>query len=143
MDNEKNQQGSCLCGAVQVMADVTTGNMGVCHCSICRKWGGGPLFATDCGGGVEFSGEENIGVYSSSEWAERGFCKSCGTHLFYRLKQGAHYVIPVGLFDAGVEWRFSEQIFIDEKPRYYRFADKTRELTGEAVFAEYAQNGCD
>ena len=23
----------------------------------------------------------------SSAWAERGFCKNCGSHLFYRLKE--------------------------------------------------------
>ena len=41
---------------------------------------------TDCGTDVIFEDESAIGVFESSEWAERGFCKSCGTALFYRLR---------------------------------------------------------
>ena len=33
-----------------------------------------------------FNGEENIERYSSSAWAERGFCKRCGSSLLYRFE---------------------------------------------------------
>ncbi|NIT13149.1 MAG: GFA family protein, partial [Candidatus Dadabacteria bacterium] len=52
---------------------------------MCRKWCGGPLMAVNCGTDVTFEGEDNITVYDSSSWAERGFCSGCGSHLFYRL----------------------------------------------------------
>ncbi|MEQ9448085.1 MAG: GFA family protein, partial [Rhodospirillaceae bacterium] len=76
----------------------TEGGFGACHCGTCRKWGGGPLLAVDCGEHVTIDGEENVSIYQSSDWAERGFCGKCGTHLFYRLTQQPFYVIPVGLF---------------------------------------------
>ncbi|MGO2993187.1 MAG: GFA family protein, partial [Halomonadaceae bacterium] len=99
--------------------------------------GGGPLFAAEPIGDVSFMGNEHIAIFSSSEWAERGFCKQCGTHLFYRLKQEEHYAIPVGLLD-GSDWDFTEQIFIDQKPEFYTFANDTRMLTEEEVFAQHA-----
>jgi len=66
--------------------------VGACYCGMCRRWGGGPLLAVDCGTSVRLTGEEHVGVFASSKWAERGFCKQCGSHLFYRLKQNGQYI---------------------------------------------------
>ena len=131
-------RGSCLCGATRIIARSVSKNVGACHCSMCRKWGGGPLMAVDCGTDVAFEGEENISVYNSSEWAERGFCNKCGSHLFYRLKESKQYVIPVGLFDDDELFVFDHQVFIDEKPTFYSFANATIDMTGAEVFARYA-----
>ena len=131
-------EGSCLCGAVSVSTTSTNQEVGACHCSMCRKWGGSSLLAIECGSDVSFTGEENIGVYQSSEWAERGFCNKCGSHLFYRLKQNNQYYIPVGIFDNSEGLVFDHQIFIEEKPEYYSFANKTKNMTGEEVFAMFA-----
>ncbi len=131
-------KGRCLCGQVKVSAPGMSTGVAACHCSMCRRWSGGPLLAVECGTEVSFEGEEHIGVYDSSAWAERGFCRNCGTHLFYRLKDGKQYIMPVGLFDDAEGLVLEAQIFIDEKPAYYRFADKTHDMTGAEVFAKYA-----
>ena len=130
-------KGSCLCGAVNVSTTSTNNKVGACHCSMCRKWGGGALLVIECGSDVSFEGEENIGIYQSSEWAERGFCKKCGSHLFYKFKQKNQYYIPVGIFDNDEGLVFDHQVFIDEKPEYYSFANKTKNMTGEEVFAQF------
>ncbi|MFQ3789325.1 GFA family protein [Halomonas sp. A29] len=137
MNDGMNARGSCLCGAVKVAVAVSKQNVGACHCDMCRTWGGGPLLALESVSDVEIEGEENITVYTSSEWAERGFCRRCGTHLFYRLKTGKHYAIPVGLVDGGEAWSFDSQIFIDQKPAFYRFANETSNMTGQEVFDAY------
>ena len=129
--------GSCLCGAIRITAKNISRNVGACHCGMCRKWGGGPLMAIDCGTGVILQGEENISVYNSSEWAERGFCKKCGSHLFYRLKESQQYIIPAGLFDNEDMFVFDHQVFIDYKPSYYNFENKTSDMTEAEVFAKY------
>lgn len=127
----------CLCGAVSVAVNNTVQSVGACHCSMCRKWGGGPLLAIDCGTDVVLTPIAGVTVYESSEWAERGFCANCGTHLFYRLKQSQQYIMPVGLFNIeGLV--FDHQIFIDEKPEYYRFANETKDMTGAEVFAAFS-----
>ena len=78
---------------------------------------------------------DNVGYYDSSEWAERVFCRQCGTHLFYNLKDGHARYVPVGLFAQQQDMVLSHQIFIDSKPHYYHFAEQTTNMTGEEVFA--------
>jgi hypothetical protein len=131
-------KGHCLCGAVHISASTMSNKVGACHCSMCRRWTGGPLLAVDCGSDVSFDGKENIEVFDSSQWAERGFCRKCGSHLFYRLKQNNQYIMPIGIFDNCEKAVFDHQIFIDEKPDYYDFANETHNMTGEEVFAQYA-----
>ena len=129
-----NVQGSCLCGSVNLSTQIKR-EVSACHCNICRKWGGAALLGVECESDVSFSGEKNIGVYQSSPWAERGFCKKCGTHLFYRLKEKQHYYIPVGVFDNAKDLVFTYQAFIEQKPEYYSFINQTRNITGEELFA--------
>ena len=130
--------GACLCGAVHFTAKTISTKVGACHCSMCRKWGGGPLMAVDCGTDVTITGEQSVTVYNSSAWAERGFCNKCGSHLFYRIKENKQYMIPVGLFENGSAFVFDHQVFIDDKPAFYNFANETYNMTGEEVFAKYA-----
>jgi len=130
--------GNCLCGATRIIAKNMNKSVGACHCSMCRKWGGGPLMTVDCGTDVSFEGEENISVFNSSEWAERGFCNKCGSHLFYRLKESNQHMMPVGLFNNNKMFIFDHQVFIDEKPSFYCFSNETNDMTGAEMFAKYA-----
>jgi hypothetical protein len=129
--------GRCLCGAVTFTAQNINNNVTACHCGMCRRWGG-PLLAVSCGTEIAFEGQENITVYNSSDWAERGFCKKCGSHLFYRLKEINEYEISAGLFDNQAIFNFDLQVFIDRKPAFYSFANKTKEMTEAEVFEKYA-----
>lgn len=130
--------GSCLCGAVTITAKAASNNVGACHCSMCRTWTGGPLMAIDCQDQVEITGDDNVSIFNSSEWAERGFCSQCGTHLFYRLKPNNQYIIPAGLLDDQGNRHFDHQIFIEEKPDYYTFANDTKNMTGQEVFEQFS-----
>jgi len=138
MSQEIVKHASCLCGEVRIKANHVSRHVTACHCHMCRKWGGGPFMEVDCGTEVSFEGEQSISVFDSSEWAERGFCKQCGSHLFYRLKDTKQHMIPVGLFDDANNFSFDHQVFIDKKPAYYRFANKTKDMTEAEVFAMYA-----
>ena len=132
-----SRSGRCLCGDVHITAAEAPHVVGACHCGSCRRWGGGPFMELPCGTNVTFTGEESISVYPSSEWAERGFCKRCGTHLFYRLKATGQHMVPVGLFDDAEGLSFEQQVFVDERPHYYEFANQTEDMTGKEVFEKY------
>jgi hypothetical protein len=136
MTDETNAQGRCLCGSVQVTAKSIHKNVGACHCKMCRTWGGGAFMAVECGTDVSFEGDEHISVFDSSKWADRGFCNQCGTHLFYRIKEGQQYMMPAGLF-TDTSFNFDHQVFIDEKPGYYAFENETEDMTGAEIFAKY------
>lgn len=94
------------------------------------------MFAVHCGGNVQFSGATPK-AYRSSDWAERGFCADCGTHLFYRLLPTGDYIVPAGLFQDR-DFELTSQIFIDEKPAFYALANQTPMLTGQQVFEQFA-----
>lgn len=95
------------------------------------------MLAIDAGSDVKIEGGENVAVYASSDWAERGFCAQCGSHLFYRLKQNGQYIVPVGLFNEVDDLVFDHQIFVEQKPQYYCFSNQTQMMTGEEVFAQF------
>ncbi len=79
-------ESTCLCGSVKIKIKNIRPKVLVCHCDMCRKWSGGPALALQCGTEVGMEGMENVHIFDSSAWAERGFCANCGTHLFYRIK---------------------------------------------------------
>lgn len=137
MNRVNKATGQCLCKKVTIIATDFIPHAEACHCTMCQKWSGSSLLAVDCGLKVTFEGESNISVFDSSEWAQRGFCRHCGTHLFYRIKQEQRYIVPVGLFDSETKFDFTTQIFIEQKPEYYSFANQTKNMTGEEVFAAF------
>ena len=131
-------KGSCLCGKIRFTAQHMSQKVGACHCSSCRKWGGGPFMEVNCGADVLFEGEEHITVYDSSTWAERGFCSLCGSHLFYRLKKSRQHMMSIGLFEDDQNLVFHRQVFVDEKPSFYSFSNETSEMTGPEIFKKFA-----
>ncbi|MGE0037178.1 MAG: GFA family protein [Xanthobacteraceae bacterium] len=130
--------GGCLCGAVRFTATPENRQVGACHCGMCRRWSAGPFLVLDCGDSLQVENPACLGTYRSSEWAERSFCATCGTPLSYRLIDKNLYFVSAEAFDDRAGFVFASQIFIDEKPAYYDFANKTHNMTGAEVFAAFA-----
>lgn len=137
-DTSKTLTGSCLCGSVKFTVTAKNNQVGACHCSMCRTWSGGVVFALDEVSELKITGEESLGIYKSSDWAERCFCKTCGTNLFWRSGQLEHTVVMAGAIEDQSSLKFSSEIFIDAKPDYYAFANETKKLTEAEVMAMFA-----
>ena len=131
--------GQCICGAVTVEAKPTSEHIGACHCSICRNWTGGPFITLDCGDDCTIHGGDAVGVFKSTAWAERVFCKQCGSSIAWRLQEGGQYHVAAHLFKEVDDYPMNMQVFIDEKPANYSFAEKTETMTGEQLFALFAE----
>ena len=129
-------EGRCLCGAVEFSADDVESDLHICHCSMCRRWVGGPTFSI-AAKGVVFRGEENIQRYDSSAVAERGFCRICGSSLFYRSKETGQYVLGMGAIDDQASFRTGSEIYIDQKPPGYEIAGTHPRLTEEEFLASH------
>jgi len=129
-----NATGRCLCGRTSFAAQDVDPHVHACHCTTCNRWNGGPGFAAGAGS-VTFEGTEHIRRFDSSEWAERGFCTHCGSHLFYRLKAQDHYILCLGAFDDPTPFSLTGEIFIDEKPAAYDLAGEHQRLTGAEFLA--------
>lgn len=77
--------GQCLCGAVKFTAYDVEPHYHACHCGTCRRWGGSPAMAVQCAK-VEYQVEDGLSWYQSSEWAERGYCRDCGSSLWKKSR---------------------------------------------------------
>jgi hypothetical protein len=90
---------------------------------------------------VSIEGSEKIGRYASSAWAERAWCTTCGSCLWYRMTaQGKHkgeYEIPVGLFDDPTGLTLKREIFIDRAAGIFALAGAHQTMTEAEVFAIY------
>jgi hypothetical protein len=126
--------GHCLCGAVTFSAEHVELHHHACHCGMCRRWSGGSGFLATACTGVSFTSTDRLGRYTSSAWAERGFCASCGTTLFYFLKPTQMYMMSVGAFDDQSPFRLVREIFIDRKPGGYAFAGDHERWTEQETF---------
>ena len=120
----------CLCKAVTIET-ADNQELHACHCNQCRKWGGSAGFTTMVQG-IKTNNADNIASFQSSEWGERAFCKTCGTHLYFHQLGTDNYYLSAGLFDD-VKFELKSQIFIDKKACYYELANDTPKLT-EAEF---------
>lgn len=141
-EQQQSRTGRCLCGAVALTVRTGSG-VSICHCGLCRRWSGGPMFALHCEEAPCIDGLDQVTVFATSEWAERGFCRRCGTHLFYRLRDGGFHAVPAGLFGDADDLVLEEQVFIDRQPGYYAFANQTRTLTEAQVFTLFGASTDD
>ena len=103
-----------------------------------NPWATTPAARVELRRDIQIEGEANITVYRSSEWAERAFCNTCGSNLFYRLVDSGDHFICAGILDDPAKLELTSQVFIDEKPAFYEFANDTKKMTGAEVFALYA-----
>ena len=132
--------GKCLCGAVTYTARNIEPKLAACHCSMCRRWTGGPLLSISSSD-VEWVGEDNVRTYKSSDWAERGFCSICGSTLFYRVTAPGPYQgqahIGFGTLDDQSGFDMKLEFFIDIKPTAYTFEGDRKQLTEAEVMAMF------
>ncbi|KQW83605.1 GFA family protein [Brevundimonas sp. Root1279] len=133
--SDQRLSGRCLCGAVTFTA-TPKGGMHACHCETCRRWSGGVYLSVACET-VEVANPEAVAVFDSSEWADRRFCRSCGSTLFWTLKGGGLTAVSVQAFDDPSAFAFEDEIFIEAKPSNYDFAGDRPRRTGAEVMAQF------
>ena len=139
-----SKTGGCLCGAVRyTLADAPT-RYGACHCGMCRRWTGGVEMGIEVRpGGLTWDRDETLRTYASSDWAERGFCATCGSGLFWRLTAEGPMrglmSLGVGTLDDGAGLDFDLEVYVDMKPESYAFAGERKRLTEAEVMAEVAE----
>ena len=92
MTATQHVSGNCLCGAIQFTANGPSKWCAHCHCNLCRL-AHGAGYVTWVGyesAQVQVTrGESQLKWYASSKGAQRGFCKTCGSSLFFRSERWA------------------------------------------------------
>lgn len=126
--------GHCLCGAVRYTLASAPTEYGACHCEMCRRWSGGVELGIQTNADqVTFEGADHIRTYKSSEWAERAFCDTCGSALYWKLTApGPHQgmlSLSAGSLDSLDGLTMTHEVYIDAKPAGHAFAGDTHKMT--------------
>lgn len=118
----QSAHGSCLCGAVQFEACLPAKWVAHCHCTRCQRAHGAPFVTwvgVDASGTVISDTSGALTWYVTLEDAGRGFCRICGSPMFFRSPRWpgelhiarALFLEPVDLapqshvhFDTRVNW---------------------------------------
>ena len=120
-------QGSCQCGAIRFEVAGPVGDVGNCHCSMCRKLHGAP-FATYARAAakdlVMRDGADHVRTYASSSRIERSFCDTCGANFTFRFDGLPDAVwIAAGLLDDTPELAPQRHLFVGSKASWHEITD--------------------
>lgn len=128
VDGRRGLTGSCLCGGVRyelTEAPVWAHN---CHCSRCRKSGGG-AFASNLFFPIDAlrytEGEEHLRSFQPPE-AERFthvFCGRCGSTLPFVNQARGLVGVPMGGLDGDPGFGPRAHIFVDSKAPWFAIND--------------------
>ncbi len=117
-------KGSCLCGQVSFELTDKLREVVYCHCQQCRKTSGHFVAATAVGSGhLVFLNDAGLSWYRSSDTAQRGFCKQCGSSLFWRPEHGEYVGVWAGSLESPTGIGESKHIYVDDAGDYYDLHD--------------------
>lgn len=120
-------KGSCICGKVKFEVKGEIPPTHACHCTLCRKssghFGVGADIKRDH---LVIHGAENVTWFQTSHWAQRGFCSTCGSPLFFDPldKEKINWIgVSMGAFDEATNSKLTMHIYTKEKGDYYDLTD--------------------
>src|SRR5688500_10980938 len=116
--------GRCNCGAVSFSAAGPFRPARACHCKTCRRQSGHFLAATEVKkAGLTIAGEEWLTWFRATPRARRGFCRTCGVHLFWERDGADTISLLMGSLDEPTGLELADHIFVGEKGDYYEITD--------------------
>lgn len=138
MPPNSTRTGRCLCGAVKFDVSISVTTFTICHCGMCRRWCSGPFMGVHCDGAPTFTDDNAMAWFKSSDWAKRGFCKQCGTNLFYRCTDPSlqSWEVSLEALEDPSGLTLDRHIFIDAKPDRYDFNDDRPRITEAELLKE-------
>ena len=115
--------GGCHCGGVRFCVHGDLQPVSICHCGQCQKQSSGYYRASAIDvTSLTFEQQKSLLWYASSTEAKRGFCRDCGSILFWRRQQvqaqnsaqAATIFILTGAFDARLPLPVRDHIFTQD-----------------------------
>lgn len=118
-------QGGCLCESVRYQIVAELRPVVACHCRQCQKTSGFHVAATSGPKAqLVFLKDQHLTWYASSDKARRGFCKNCGSNLFWHENGSADIAIFAGTLDQPTGLRMVEHVYVQDKGDFYQIDDQ-------------------
>lgn len=117
--------GGCLCGRIRYALDRPPEGVVECHCGMCRRWHGhiGAYVSVPFKAMRITEGEDALAWYRSSDEARRGFCRDCGSSLFWQHDRPERADIAAGTLDQPTGLKTLFHIFVADKADYTVLSD--------------------
>jgi hypothetical protein len=121
---EVRATGGCLCGAVHFEVHGPLTAPTACHCGQCRRQTGHFVVSSNAArDDVMFQKQDGLAWYRSSDFAQRGFCKECGSTLFWSGDGKDYLSIALGALDPPTGLKIAKHIYVVDKSDYYDITD--------------------
>ena len=130
--------GGCQCGAVRYHVTAVLDTSHICHCRMCQKAAGNFFIALI---GVPRDAmtwtRGAPATFDSSDKVSRGFCRDCGTPLFYDYSDSKHVSLTTGSFDDPSAFPPRVQFGVEGRLPVFESLPIKAEGTTEETMAEY------
>jgi hypothetical protein len=125
------RSGSCLCGGIAFLVRGKMRDVVWCHCGQCLHWHGHfGGYTASTWADINLRGKDEISWHQSSDRARRGFCRDCGSNLFWEPAHRNHVSIAAGALDLPTGLVTARHIFVEDKGDYYRIEDGVTQSPG-------------
>lgn len=118
-------RGSCLCDAIRFEISGSTTELGMCHCSKCRKVSGvasNAILMVARDGLQWISGEQDVSKFQLPSGWSVWRCDTCGSPVPMLHPGGGAYWVPAGLLDADPGVKVAGHIFVGSKAAWDEIA---------------------
>ncbi len=132
-DENMLTKGGCLCGAVRYQVQGPLRDVVNCHCSMCQRLHGnfGP-HSKARKVNITITRSDGLAWYKTSDIAQRGFCRNCGSGLFWEPFELEATGIIAGTLDGPTELSSMGHIFVGEKSDFYEITDGLPQFEGSS-----------
>jgi hypothetical protein len=111
-------RGSCLCGGIRFEYARAVTQVGLCHCSLCRKVSGAASNAVIVVPEADLhwlAGLELRQTYAKPSGWSTTFCRTCGSPVPQKHYGAAAYWVPAGVLDDDPGLTLGGHIFVGSK----------------------------
>ena len=116
--------GGCLCGAVRYEVRGALRDVINCHCTMCQRLHGAfGAHSKARKANIRIVEDRGLAWYATSDRARRGFCRDCGSHLFWEPVAQDATGIVAGTLDPPSGLKTMGHIFTGEKPDFTDLSD--------------------
>lgn len=125
MPNNSGGSGGCLCGGVRYRVVRDLRDVIVCHCSQCRKTTGYfGAFSACSNDDLVMENDQTLAWYESSPGVMRGFCRACGSTLFWDDASRSHVAVAAGSLDEPTGLKLTGHVYAVDKGDYYQIDER-------------------
>jgi hypothetical protein len=118
--SSRRAAGGCLCGAVRYEIEGALASPSACHCGQCRRQHGAlGVYTLAPAERYKIKGSRNITWYESSPGIRRGFCRNCGSKLFWERADSGQLDVTMGSMDQPTGLKISKHIHLEDAGDYY------------------------